>query len=245
MDYRKIYNNLIERGKTRTVEGYTETHHIMPKCMGGCNNSENLIKLTPEEHYLAHQLLIKIYPNNILLVNAAAMMIPNRPSNKLYGWLRRRHQKVMSELQSGENNSQHGSRWIHNKDLRISKKIYKNDVIPVDWFEGRIIDFDLYFKKIEERSIKKEEKTKTKILSKEEIVKKIKTKHFMFRKTEGYRKAKSIRLYKEFINSNMSLRKFAESKNMIPMTLSKWFREFIIEYDIVAKKTAKNQNLGR
>ena len=126
MDYRKIYNNLIERGKTRTVEGYTETHHIMPKCMGGCNNSENLIKLTPEEHYLAHQLLIKIYPNNILLVNAAAMMIPNRPSNKLYGWLRRRHQKVMSELQSGENNSQHGSRWIHNKDLRISKKIYKN-----------------------------------------------------------------------------------------------------------------------
>lgn len=244
MNYKNIYDRLIEKGKARTIEEYTEIHHIIPRCMGGSNVAENLVKLTPEEHYLAHQLLVKIYPNNILLVNAATMMIPNRPSNKLYGWLRRRHQQTMSKLQTGEGNSQHGTKWIYHIESRVSKKISKNEKIPSDWTEGRIVNFDSYFKKIEEKSLKKEKIKKTRIRSKEERLKRIKTKHFMFRKTEGYRRAKSCRLYKEFTDSNMSLRKFAESKNMIPMTLSKWFREFIIEYDIVAKKSANKQNLG-
>jgi hypothetical protein len=241
MNYKNIYNSLIEKGKSRTLEEYTEIHHIIPKCMGGSDTEENLVKLTPEEHYLAHQLLVKIYPNNILLVNAAVMMIPNRPSNKLYGWLRRRHQQTMSKLQTGEGNSQYGTTWIYHIESRVSKKIPKNEKIPPGWTKGRIVDFDSYFKKIEEKSLKKEKIKKTKILSKEESLKKIKTKHFMFKKTEGYRRAKSCKLYKEFTNSNMSLRKFAKSKNMIPMTLSKWFREFVVEYDIVARKSANEQ----
>jgi len=51
MDYQKIYNNLINCEITRT--GYVEKHHILPRCLGGLDNKENLIKLYPEEHYLA------------------------------------------------------------------------------------------------------------------------------------------------------------------------------------------------
>jgi len=112
MDYRKHYNLLIERGKNRSINGYTESHHIIPRCLGGSDNKSNLVDLTPEEHYVAHQLLAKIYPDNYSLILAIVMMTANRPSNKMYGWIRRKTAKVMSELQKGEANNQYGTRWI-------------------------------------------------------------------------------------------------------------------------------------
>lgn len=241
MNYQKIYEQLIYRAKTRVLDDYCELHHIIPRCMGGSDDKSNLVELTPEEHYLAHQLLVKIYPTNRLLLNAAVMMIVGRPSNKMYGWLRRRHRDNMSKLQTGNSNSQYGTRWIHNKSLHLSKKIDKNLSLPDGWEEGRIVDFDRYYKKIADKNLLIEERKLKKVLSKEQLLKRIKTKHFLFKKTEGYRRAKSIRLYKEFKQSNLSLRKFAELHGIVPMTLSKWFREFIPEYDIVARLSANKQ----
>jgi hypothetical protein len=101
--------------------------------------------LTPEEHYLAHQLLVKIYPKNRSLINAAVMMIANRPSNKLYGWLRRKFAENQSESQTGEGNSQFGSRWIHNVELKQNRKLKKSEPLPTGWTEGRRLNFDLKF----------------------------------------------------------------------------------------------------
>lgn len=136
MDYKKIYNNLVLRAKNRLTEGYTETHHIVPRCMGGSDDSDNLVRLTPEEHYVAHQLLVKMYQSNHALVRAAQMMIPNRPSNKLYGWLRRKFAEAQSESQQGERNSQYGTRWVN--DGATEKKIGKLEKIPNDFFSGRL-----------------------------------------------------------------------------------------------------------
>jgi hypothetical protein len=98
MNYIRIYNSIIERAKTRILPGYFEQHHILPKCLGGTNEQTNLVKLTPEEHYVVHQLLIKIYPYNHKLVFAAVRMLfhnsNNRINNKLYGWLKRKHQNI-------------------------------------------------------------------------------------------------------------------------------------------------------
>jgi hypothetical protein len=135
VDYRKIYNDLVIRGKNRQLECYKESHHIIPKCMGGEDNNSNLVDLTPEEHYVAHQLLTKIYPENYALAKAAGMMIASRPSNKLYGWLRRRIAKAQSYYQGGEKNSQYGTRWVHNPETEESKKI-KGD-IEDGWVFGR------------------------------------------------------------------------------------------------------------
>ena len=74
MNYLMHYNQLINRAKTRVLSDYCESHHIIPKCMNGSDDSHNLVNLTPEEHYLAHQLLMKIYPTNHKLVYAATMM---------------------------------------------------------------------------------------------------------------------------------------------------------------------------
>lgn len=138
MNYIKIYESLIARGKLRIITDYCETHHVIPRCMGGSNNSNNLVKLTPEEHYLAHQLLVKIYPTNHNLVLAATMMCGGyKRNNKLYGWLRRKHSHAMKIFQSGNNNSQHGTKWISNPDKNNSKKIPKQDIIPYGYYLGR------------------------------------------------------------------------------------------------------------
>lgn len=140
MNYIKIYENLINRGKNRILDGYTEEHHIIPRCMGGNDEESNLVELTPEEHYVAHQLLVKIHPENDALVSAAVMMIPNRPSNKLYGWLRRRFSDTQSRNQTGDGNSQFGTKWILNRELQVSKKIPVSDELPYGWELGRIMD---------------------------------------------------------------------------------------------------------
>jgi hypothetical protein len=41
--YTKVYFNIIERAKNRLLETYTETHHIIPKCLGGSDKKENLV----------------------------------------------------------------------------------------------------------------------------------------------------------------------------------------------------------
>ena len=105
MDYSKIYIELMERSFTRTVDGYTEKHHVVPVCMGGDNKERNLAILTPEEHYLAHQLLVKIYPKNHKLVYACqAMTMSNSgvvKNNKMFGWLRRKHSEIRRVAMTG------------------------------------------------------------------------------------------------------------------------------------------------
>lgn len=119
MNYAKIYEALIEKASRRTIDGYYEIHHIIPKCIGGRDDKTNLIALTPEEHFLAHQLLIKIYPNENKLVYAAAMMTlhnsGNRANNKLYGWLKRKKNEEVSVSMRND--------WVVNRDKRLKAAI--------------------------------------------------------------------------------------------------------------------------
>ena len=64
MDYDLIYKNLIETRKRlkRSKElSYFEEHHILPRCLGGKDDADNLVLLTAREHFIAHRLLCKIY----------------------------------------------------------------------------------------------------------------------------------------------------------------------------------------
>jgi len=105
VDYTKHYNKLIERApKTKPLNCYTEGHHIVPRCMGG-TDADGIVYLTPEEHYIAHLLLVKIHPNNYSLVYAANMMTVSkdgfRANNKKYGWLRKKHALAASNTHKG------------------------------------------------------------------------------------------------------------------------------------------------
>lgn len=76
MTYNEYINNIIqERGKNGIADGeYKETHHIIPKCLGGTNEKENLIDLYAKEHYEAHRLLALENPENNKLGFAWWMM---------------------------------------------------------------------------------------------------------------------------------------------------------------------------
>lgn len=98
MDYKKHYDSLMEKSKNRVLPKnvYSERHHIKPRCLGGDNSKENVVRLLPKEHYIAHLLLFKLYPNNNKLAFAFWMMCngnlsKNRQyvvSNKIYEEIR-------------------------------------------------------------------------------------------------------------------------------------------------------------
>ena len=125
MDYNKIYNQLIERAKNRSLECYKEIHHILPKCCGGLDIQTNLVKLTAREHFIAHLLLCKIYPDHKGLRLALWMMSNVKgkkqkryfPNSRLYEMIRLEY----SESISGENNPNFGN--INSEEARQKMRI--------------------------------------------------------------------------------------------------------------------------
>jgi len=124
MDYKSHYARLITRAQNRTrPDGYTERHHIIPRCMGGSNASLNIAVLTAEEHYVAHQLLVKMYPCKPKL-RVALFMLTNKlaqRNNKVYAWIKQRHAEAMRELNLGTKHSPQ-----HIEKMRIAMSGEKN-----------------------------------------------------------------------------------------------------------------------
>lgn len=155
MNYSKHYDRLINRAKNRNITGYTEKHHIIPRCMGGEDKGENLVRLTAREHFIAHLLLWKMYPNSKGLINAVQIMCVhssgNRVNNRMYSWLKKKFSEEMSSKQCGKNNSQYGTMWIYNIERMESIKIDKSDFAEYNsngWLKGRKMSFD-FIQKLE------------------------------------------------------------------------------------------------
>jgi len=111
MDYRLIYDELTARGKNRAVNrkeakklfGYCEEHHVVPKCLGGNDEKENLVYLTAREHFLAHFLLIKIYPREHKLLLACNRLLYDKQGDKLNGKSYERLKQKISEYRKTQN----------------------------------------------------------------------------------------------------------------------------------------------
>lgn len=103
LKYQLHYDKLILRGQLRAtnrtdanliLNGYCEEHHIIPLCLGGQDTSNNKVFLSPEEHFVAHQLLSMIYPSHQGITFAISLMSVDehnrRINNKQFGWIKRR-----------------------------------------------------------------------------------------------------------------------------------------------------------
>lgn len=85
MNYQRVYDDLIHRGRVRIKpEGYTERHHIHPKCLGGNDHPNNLVVLTAREHYIAHALLAKLYGGGLWRAFYLMSNISGKVNSKLY-----------------------------------------------------------------------------------------------------------------------------------------------------------------
>jgi len=90
MNYQKVYNDIISKAqsenrkklkKTNSAYVYYECHHILPRCLSGTNDPENLVLLTAKEHFICHKLLTYIYPNNRKISYAYIRMCYSKNGN--------------------------------------------------------------------------------------------------------------------------------------------------------------------
>lgn len=73
--YTKFINNILAtRGRFNCGDRYHERHHIIPRCLNGNDDENNLIDLYAHEHFIAHKLLAIENPNNDKLIYAWHMM---------------------------------------------------------------------------------------------------------------------------------------------------------------------------
>jgi hypothetical protein len=101
--YAKHYGLLIAKARARgTVEGYSEIHHIQPRCLGGADDPDNIVILTGREHFVAHLLLHRMHPNDAGLAMAVLMMTGRGEyTGRTYELLKRSAARVIG-IKTGE-----------------------------------------------------------------------------------------------------------------------------------------------
>ncbi len=253
MNYKKIYDSIISFRITTLpdLSIYYETHHIIPKSLGGSNNKDNLVKLTAREHFVCHFLLANMYEyksESWYKMNKAFMMMKCNSTyhyryfnSRLYSYMRQNFSICMSKLQQKEKNSQHGKMWIYNEELKQNKTIKNDEQIPIRWKKGRVFNFD-NFKEKQKKLIEKEKLKieRLKIKNEAEIKKEFKKNNpFNY---EQY----AINNFQEFMNGNYkSIREFAKEKNRSAMYFSMNWKKYILDYNLLIynnspKNTSKN-----
>jgi len=110
--YEKWYSAITNAAKNRSIDGYTETHHIVPRSLGGLDTEDNLVDLTAREHFVCHWLLTKMYTGEARgkMINAMYMMRAEGPNQKryeskitarVYETLRKEYSQYISKLNKG------------------------------------------------------------------------------------------------------------------------------------------------
>jgi len=143
MDYTKIYNDICTRGQSRKLpkDIYSEKHHIIPKCMGGLDDLDNITILTAREHFIAHSLLCKIYPTNYKLAHALYTMSHQQngyqtryiPSARQYAYIRENSIKLMKQYwkTNPRKNAMRGKKLSEERKRKLSEYNKKNPTRPM------------------------------------------------------------------------------------------------------------------
>ena len=135
--YNEFINSILNtRGRFNCGNEYCERHHIVPKCLGGDNGTENLIDLYAREHFIAHKLLAQENPENEKLICAWWRMcnIKNKrdelyePTPEEYEEARKCFAQMASQRMMGENNPNYGKSKNKGKSFTEEHKKKLSDV---------------------------------------------------------------------------------------------------------------------
>lgn len=129
MNYQKIYDEFIldRKNKQGQLSGYFERHHILPRSLGGDDSHNNLINLTPSDHFFAHILLSKIYGGGMFVALSLMSSSFSRSANGMTAkrWAYDYAKRGMSEYRkiqySGKDNPFFGKTHSEQSILKIRK----------------------------------------------------------------------------------------------------------------------------
>lgn len=111
--YENWYNSIIDKARARVLTNtYTETHHVIPRSLGGLDTDENLVKLTAREHFICHWLLTKTTTGAARnkMINALVMMqgestyqerYKTKITSRVFANLREEYARHISERNTG------------------------------------------------------------------------------------------------------------------------------------------------
>ncbi len=153
-DHRQEYYDIIENAqnqeRVKSKDEYFENHHIIPSSLGGSDSKENMILLTPEEHYQCHALLPHFLEGDekSKMMCAWNMTNGNGMSGKdvdgesligeeKYGDLKRAYSEMMSDRMSGESNPMFGKSSLEGKTDDEKKEIGDKRSKNMPWKGGK------------------------------------------------------------------------------------------------------------
>lgn len=130
--YSRWYEALITKAQNRTIDGYVEKHHIIPRSFGGNDSKANLVSLTAREHYVAHALLWKmkfagVYNSkmafafgtfmNKMTTEVRGVHHTYTISSRMYETFRKEYSRLLKEKYARE-----GGTWVGRKHTEESKR---------------------------------------------------------------------------------------------------------------------------
>lgn len=131
LTYQAFIDNILQtRGRFACGDEYHERHHIVPKCLGGTNEENNLIDLFAREHFEAHRLLVLENPENNGLQYAWWNMCQIQgndgqdryiPTAEEFEQARKICSKLSSERNLGENHPMFGLHHTEQTKEKMSK----------------------------------------------------------------------------------------------------------------------------
>lgn len=143
---------------------YIEKHHVIPKCLGGSDDSSNIAELTPRQHYIAHAMLSILHKENLKIQQAFWIMLHGSGKHKrvfkskLYHSLKSRRSELMKgvtpaqfkEFCSGKSNAKLFSGKVRVFDTTnpdsdsfwVTKEEFLSNANLVSWSKGSTIAYD-------------------------------------------------------------------------------------------------------
>ena len=154
--YKKWYDAIIENARNRQACGYTETHHIIPRSLGGTDNNSNLVCLTAREHFICHILLTKFTTGQdknkmiraVIMMKSSNLKQHRYFNSRLYESARIEFGRLQSQKMTGGNNSYFGKK--HSAETRAKMSRAKKGKHNNSWNTGLTIETSSRLKQVGE-----------------------------------------------------------------------------------------------
>ena len=130
--YKQWYTNITDQARNRTLDTYTESHHIVPRSLGGGDDPTNIVDLTAREHFICHWLLVKMTTGkeHYQMLNALRMMRAEKQGQqryntkitaRVYESIKQEYSILQSNRFSGNKNPMYGKKRTQEMNDAVSR----------------------------------------------------------------------------------------------------------------------------